>query len=103
MKYFEEELKVSDYCCDVCSQAANTETKDCLKEVTAIITAVKEIPNKGEKKVIKLINVLQYMCMMNITYRLQNGCEDTALSQSIVLTLKLVNILPLLVWELPLA
>ena len=54
MQYFEEEvdqLKRAGHCCDTCSQAASTETMDCQDEIIAIVKAVKERPNRGEKKV----------------------------------------------------
>ena len=51
LNYFEEEKVDGDgYCCDICSQE-ESKTADGMEEVMAIVKAVKDIPNKGEKKV----------------------------------------------------
>ena len=53
LEYFEEASDNSDHlghCCDVC-QVGSTDVKNCTEEMTAIMRAVQEIPDKGEKKV----------------------------------------------------
>ena len=60
LQYFEEDvdrLERVGHCCDSCSssQAASTEMKDCQEEMIAIVKAVKERPNRGEKKVMCII------------------------------------------------
>ena len=51
LEYFEEnpDIKPTGECCDVCSRSAPA--KDKQEEITAVLTAVKDIPDKGEKKV----------------------------------------------------
>ena len=54
LHYFEEtvdQLKRAGHCCDTCSQEASTEMLDCQEAMIAIVKAVKERPNRGEKKV----------------------------------------------------
>ena len=61
LEHFDEDLpenqvEVLDECCDVCSQSSSVEMVDCSHEMKSIIQAVKDRPNKGEKKV-RHINV----------------------------------------------
>jgi len=52
MEYFGEEFKANDPaypCCDVCK--SSTTLSDCFYEVKAVIQAVNDLPNSGEKKV----------------------------------------------------
>lgn len=54
LEYFGEsrdQVEVVDECCDVCLKSNPAEHVDCSEEMKAIVHAVKEIPNKGEKKV----------------------------------------------------
>ena len=59
LQYFEEvdQLERVGHCCDTCSssQTASTEMKDSQEEIIAIVKAVKERPNRGEKKVMCMI------------------------------------------------
>ena len=52
MEYFGEEFKANDPaypCCDVCK--SSTTLSDCFYEVKAVIQAVNDLQNSGEKKV----------------------------------------------------
>lgn len=53
-----DQVEVIDECCDVCSQTRSLATMDCSRDMTAIVHAVKEIPNKGEKKVYTSLSIL---------------------------------------------
>lgn len=59
LQYFEEvdQLERVGHRCDTCSssQTVSTETKDCQEKIIAIVKAVKERPNRGEKKVMCMI------------------------------------------------
>lgn len=53
LEYFEEECDLEDaieHCCDVCQQ--DCPTRDHKEEMIAIVKAVDQIPDKGEKKVV---------------------------------------------------
>lgn len=55
LEYFGEntndETCCEQHCCDVCQETQHQSTKDCKDEMVAIVKAVRQIPNKGEKKV----------------------------------------------------
>ena len=65
LEYFGEEATVNDIsyrCCDVC-ESSNT-TSDQSYEIKAVIQAVNDLPNSGEKKVNKML----YMYCAQCTY-----------------------------------
>ena len=58
LDYFEEsgQPEVNGECCDVCAERGSTEMIECKEEMVAIMRAVKDNPNKGEKKVTTAFN-----------------------------------------------
>lgn len=68
LEYFEEitESKPVGECCDVCTQ--NVPAKDMQKEITAVLLAIKEVPDKGEKKVCMIHYTLYYKPVHYILY-----------------------------------
>ena len=53
LDHFEEsdQPEVNGECCDVCVKSDSTEMVECKEEMVAIMRAVMDNPNKGEKKV----------------------------------------------------
>ena len=65
LDYFQEDspTKKDANCCDVCSQSEPVDTHDAQEEVSAIIRAVQDIPNKGERKVCYMEYTMQSQLM----------------------------------------
>ena len=57
LEYFGEKVKANDpayRCCDVCESSNAVTMSDYCCEIKAIIQAVNDLPNSGEKKVLSI-------------------------------------------------